>query len=235
MTVQQIMTELKSRGDEQIKKIFLKHGVKEPFFGVRIEYLKAIQKKIKTDYKLALDLYATGNADAMYLAGLITDDASMTKADLQTWVKQAVSNNISEYTVPWVASGSRHGYELGMRWINAKEDHIVTAGWATLGGWVATRPDEALDLPAIKDLLQKVKKEIHGAPNRVRYTMNNFVICVGSYVKPLTADAMATAAAIGEVTVNMNGTACKVPSAAEYIQKVRDKGKWGVKKKTMKC
>src|SRR5947209_7953223 len=49
----------------------MKHGAREPFFGVKIEDLKKIQKRIKKDYQLALDLYATGISDAMYLAGLI--------------------------------------------------------------------------------------------------------------------------------------------------------------------
>jgi 3-methyladenine DNA glycosylase AlkD len=84
MNVTEIMTELQAKGSESIKKILLKHGVKEPFFGVKIEYLKPIQKKVKKDYQLAKDLFATGNADAMYLAGLIADDENMTRADLQT-------------------------------------------------------------------------------------------------------------------------------------------------------
>src|ERR1700749_4602604 len=100
MTAQEIMTELQAMGNPGIKKILLNHGVKEPFFGVKIEHLKLIQKKVKTDYQLAKDLYATGNADAMYLAGLIADDPKMTEADLQTWVQAAVSNNISESNVP---------------------------------------------------------------------------------------------------------------------------------------
>src|ERR1700749_3036789 len=97
-TVSAIMEELRSHGSESIKKILLNHGVKEPFFGVKVEYLKPIQKRIKKDYQLAKDLFATGNADAMYLAGLIADDAKMTKADLQSWVEMALSNNINEYT-----------------------------------------------------------------------------------------------------------------------------------------
>ena len=76
------MAELEAKGNEGIKKIFLKHGIKEPFFGVKIEYLKEIQKKVKKDYQLAKDLYATGNADAMYLAGLIADEDKMTKKEL---------------------------------------------------------------------------------------------------------------------------------------------------------
>ena len=79
MTVQEIMAELQLHGSESIRKILLKHGVKEPFFGVKIEYLKPIQKKIKMDYQLAKDPYATGNADAMYLAGLIADDKQMSR------------------------------------------------------------------------------------------------------------------------------------------------------------
>src|SRR5436190_11615447 len=81
MNVQTIMTELKSKGNEGVKKILLKHGVKEPFFGVKVEDLKVIQKKVKKDYQLAKDLYATGNSDAMYLAGLIADENKMTKND----------------------------------------------------------------------------------------------------------------------------------------------------------
>ena len=63
-------------------------GAKEPCLGVlKVEDMKKIQKRVKMDYQLALDLYDIGIADMMYLAGLITDDAKMTKKDLQKWVK----------------------------------------------------------------------------------------------------------------------------------------------------
>jgi len=229
------MADLQAHGSESIKRIWLKHGYKEPFFGVKIEHLKTIQKKIKKDYQLAKDLYATGNADAMYLAGLIADDEKMTKADLQTWVKQAVSNSLCEYIVPWVATGSRYGHELAMEWIDAKEENTVAAGWATLSGLVSLKPDSELDLPELKKLMTRVVKTIHTAGNRVRYTMNGFIIAVGAYVVPLTEEATATAKKIGVVSVDMNGTACTVPDAVAYIGKIAAKGSLGKKKKTVKC
>ena len=235
MTVKEIMTQLEAMGSDSIKKIFLKHGVKEPFFGVKIEYLKTIQKKVKTDYKLANELYATKNADAMYLAGLIADDEKMTKKDLQAWAKAAVSSNISGYTVPWVAAGSKYGFELAMEWIDAKEEHIAAAGWSTLSNLVALKPDAELDLKELKDLLTRVEKDIHTEKNRVRSTMNGFIIAVGSYVIALNKDAIAAAKKVGAVMVDMNGTACKVPDAVTYIKKVADKGATGKKKKTVKC
>lgn len=235
MTVKEIMTQLESLGSQQIKNILLKHGVKEPFFGVKVADLKPIQKKIKKDYQLAKDLYATGNADAMYLAGLIADDEKMTKKDLQTWVKNAVSNNINEYTVPWVAAEGQHGYELAMEWIDATEPHIAAAGWATLANLAALKPDSELDMTSLKMLLARVEKNIHKAPDRVAYRMNNFIISVGSYVVPLSAEAIATAKRIGTVMVDMNGTSCVVPAAIDYIKKAKDKGSLGKKKKTVKC
>ena len=235
MTVKDIMTELESFGNENIKKILLKHGVKEPFFGVKIEQLKLIEKRIKKDYNLALELYSTNNADAMYLAGLIADDEKMTKEDLRNWVKLAVSNNINEYTVPWVAAGSKHGFELALEWIDSDDEQIAVAGWATLSGLMALKSDDELDLQTLKNLLLRVENNIHSAKNRERYTMNGFVISVGTYVTSLTDNAKAVATTIGPVTVNMNGTACKVPDAITYIKKVSDKGLIGKKKKKLKC
>jgi len=235
MTVQEIMDDLKAHGSDSIKKILLKHGVKEPFFGVKIEYMKPIQKKVKMDYQLAKDLYATGNADAMYLAGLIADDEKMTRADLQTWVKQAVSTNISEYTVPWVATGSKNGFELALEWIDSPEEYIAACGWSTLSNIISLKPDNDLDIPELKRLLERVAKTIHTSPNRVRSTMNVFVIALGTYVTPLLDDVIATAKTIGAVMVEKEGTNCKVPDAIEYIRKAESRGNLGKKKKTVKC
>lgn len=235
MTATEILTELKSLGRDSYKKVLLNHGVQEPVFGVKIEEMKKIQKRVKKDYRLALDLYDTGVYDAMYLAGLIADDAKMTKKDIQHWLAKASSAALSQYTVAWVAAESHHGWDLALKWIDSPKEGTATAGWATLAGLAAIKDDAELDLAELKRLLQRVKKTIHDAPNLVRYAMNSFVIAVGSYVKPLTELALETAAKVGAVTVDMGNTQCKVPSAAEYIRKVEQRGAIGKKRKTVKC
>lgn len=74
MTIEQIMKDLEKMGTPSVKKIFINHGAKEPLFGVKIADLKKIQKKIKKNNEISLELYKTLNADAMYLAGLIADE-----------------------------------------------------------------------------------------------------------------------------------------------------------------
>lgn len=235
MTAKEIVAQLKPLGKDSYRKTLLNHGIKEPIFGVSIEELKKFQKRIKKDYQLALDLYDTGIYDAMYLAGLIADDMKMTKKDLRGWVDKANCATLCGYTVAWVAAESMHGRELALEWIESPKESVASAGWATLGSLVSIKDDADLDLAELKGLLQRVQKTIHQQPNRVRYVMNSFVIAVGSYVRALTALALQTAAKVGPVTVDMGGTACKVPSAAEYIQKVQKRGVIGKKRKTAKC
>lgn len=235
MTADEVIEQLRSLGGESIKRVLMKHGAKEPVFGVKIEHLQKIRKKIGTDYRLALDLYATGIYDAMYLAGLVADDARMTKKDLQKWVAGATSPPLCGYTVASVAAGSKHGRELALKWIDSPKESVVATGWATLGSLVGITPDENLDLAEIQKLLDRVATTIHGERNRVRYAMNNFVICVGCYVAPLAAAAEKTAKAVGKVTVDVGDTDCKVPPAADYIRKVRARGTLGKKRKSAKC
>jgi 3-methyladenine DNA glycosylase AlkD len=235
MTAKQIIGELQSLGNDSYKKTMLRHGAKEPFFGVKIEDLKKIQKRIKKDYRLALDLYDTGISDAMYLAGLIADDAKMTRDDLESWVKKANSPLHCEYTVPWVAAGSPVGAALALEWIESKNEDVAASGWATLNSWVAITDDSTLDQAKLKQLLERVAKTIHKAPNRVRYVMNGFVIAVGTYVQALSSLAIQTAVKIDRVSVDMGDTACKVPSAVEAIKKAQQRGKIGQKRKSAKC
>jgi hypothetical protein len=65
--------------------------------------------------------------------------------------------------------------------------------------------------------------------------MNGFVIALGTYVRELSDLAVQAAAKIGKVSVDMGDTACKVPDALEYIEKAREKGTIGKKRKTVKC
>ncbi len=235
MTAKEILAELKPLGNEGYKRVIFNHGAKEPCFGVKISELQKIVKRIKQDYALALELYDTGNYDAMYLAGLIADDAQMTKPDLQRWVAKAYCKTFYGSTVPWVAAGSPHGWQLALAWIDSKTAQTAAAGWGTLGSMVSIKDDAELNLAELKRLLQRVQKTIQQAPDPVRSLMNLFVIQVGCYVKPLSALAVQTGEAIGPVTVDVGNTACQVPFAPDYIRKVEQRGSLGKKRKSAKC
>ena len=236
-TVTSIMSELKEKGRENTRKIYARHGnAMDRTFGVSVADLKVIAKTIKGQQGLALELYETGNLDAMYLAGMVTDGSQMTKTQLNAWAEGAANlQMISEYTVTWVTVESPHARDLALQWMKSKKEHIASSGWATYSGIVATQPDEALDLAEIEKLLGTIVKTIQSAQNRVRYTMNVFVISVGSYVKPLLKQAKDAARQIDSVSVDLGETACNVPLATAYIEKIESAGRIGKKRKSVRC
>ena len=156
MTAKEVLNELKRYGDPNTKKTLIKHGAKEPFFGVKVADLKKILKKTKKNHQLSLDLYNTGNSDAMYLAGLMADENLITEAQLEMWADKAYWSYLSEYTVPWVAAETKYGYDLGLKWIESSEERIASTGWSTLAYYTSVNQDDELDLEAYKKLLDVI-------------------------------------------------------------------------------
>lgn len=236
MTKDEVMAELKAMGNAQAVKTFANHGAPvENMYGVRISDLKTIVKKVKKNHELSLELYRTGNCDAMYLAGLIADEKRISKDELREWARLANWQMIAEYTVAWVAAESPHGWELGLEWIESPDERVQTAGWNTLSSVLSLRPDEQVDVAKVSELLDRVEKTIHQSLNRVRYTMNGFVIAAGGFVPLLTDKAIAMGERIGKVRVDMGGTACKVPSSPDYLRKMVQMEAVGKKKKMARC
>jgi hypothetical protein len=235
--LQSVMGSLKAKGSEQTRKTYVRHGIPaERTFGVSVADIKALAKTIKGQQALAMELYATGNMDAMYLAGIVADGAQMTRKQLQLWADGAAGMSmISEYTVPWVTVENPEGRYLAIKWMGSKKGEVAPSGWCTYSGLIATHADETLDIKEIEELLGKVVKEIGSADGRVKYTMNGFVISVGAYVKPLLAKAKTAAKQIGAISIDMGDTACKVPLATEYIAKIEAAGRVGQKRKTIRC
>jgi hypothetical protein len=58
---------------------------------------------------------------------------------------------------------------------------------------------------------------------------------VGSYVASLTGMAIKVGKSIGPVTAELGDNDCKTPYAPDYIEKIRQRGSIGKKRKTAKC
>lgn len=235
LSVEQVMEELKLLGDENTARIYKNRGMKVDVYGVKVADLKKIVKRTKKNHELSLALYDTNNYDAMYLAGLIADETKITKEQLQKWVENSDNYLIAEFTVPWVASETPYALELATEWMQSDEELICSAGWNVLTSLMRVKEDEELDFDLLLKLLKEVKDTIHTRENRVRYSMNSYVIGLGTFVAPLLEHAMKTAEYIGKVDVNMGKTACNVPLASAYIEKCVEKGYVGKKRKDARC
>lgn len=235
MTLSEVMDYLESKGSEQTRKIYTNHGAKPPFFGVKVSDLKPIEKKERNNQALALELFATGNGDAQYLAGLIADPKQFTKKELEQWAKSATWYMISEYAVAWNLAEHSDCVAIASEWIHSNDPQLQVVGWAAISNHLGIQHSEGLDVAVVKDFLNKVETDIHAAENRVRYTMNGFVIAAANGCPELVESCKSLGDRIGKVEVFMGKTACKVPGIRPYIETMESRGRIGKKKKTAKC
>ena len=219
----------------ELKKMYISNGAHEPLFGVATGAMKPIVKKIKINQPLAEELYATGNYDAMYFAGIIADPKAMTESDYDRWMDAAYFYMLSDYVVAVTLSESDIAQEVADKWIASGEELRMSAGWSCYCWLLGNRQDVEFSESKISNMLDIVKNTIHDSPERTKSAMNNFLYTVGISYLPLHEKAVETAKAIGIVEVKRDKKKSSFLNAYESIQKEVDKGKLGFKRKYVRC
>lgn len=225
MDCQTVMNELESLGTAQNRKVYARYGVDENKFGVSYADLYKLQKKIKVDHDLAMQLWESGNHDARVLATLIADPLKTTDKLAESWMKEVSNYVLMEMLTKFLAK-TPLAHKKAEKWHKAKVEWVSSAGWALLAQLALS--DKSLPDDYFEPLLDQIEQTIHTSKNRVRYEMNGALIAIGLRNDKLEKRALAVAKSIGKVEVDHGQTGCKTPDAAEYIRKAqayRDKKK----------
>jgi 3-methyladenine DNA glycosylase AlkD len=235
MDLETVMKELETLGKERMKKMYISNGAREPVFGVATGAMKPMAKEIKKDQALAEELYATGNYDAMYFAGVIADPQAMTEADFDRWIKGAYFYMLSDNVVSVTLAEADIAQDVADKWIESGDELKMSAGWSCYCWLLGNRKDEEFSKEKLRGMLQNVKDTIHDAPERTKSAMNNFVGTVGVSYVPLHEEALQTAKEIGPVEMVREGKKNSVLKSADDIQKQVEKGRIGFKRKYVRC
>lgn len=234
MTKNEVMEYLASKGSEQTIRIFRNHGCESELFGVKVGDLKPLQKQIKNDHPLAMELFETKNSDAQYLAGLIADPKAFSIADFERWADLSTWYMISEYALAWNLAENENCMLVCKDWINSSDPIRKSSGWAALAAHLGITKDENLPYEDLAHLLKKAESELSNEKGRVAYTMNGFIIALGG-VTGFTDQCIEIGKRIGKIEIDMGKTSCKVPYIPDYIDNMIKRDRIGKKKKTAKC
>jgi len=235
MNVEAVMEQLESLGKERTKKIYLSNGAREPIFGVATGAMKPLAKQIKINHLLAEQLYATGNYDAMYFAGIIADPVHMTAEDFNRWIDGAYFYMLSDYVVAVTLAESPIAQQIADAWIASGDELKMSAGWSCYCWMLGNRKDEEFSVKKLTDMLHTVKEKIHEAPPRTQASMNNFLTTVGVSFKPLHEQALEIAQIVGPVEIKRDGKKSSVVHAYENISKEVERNRIGFKRKYVRC
>lgn len=235
MNAEAVMQELEALSKERTKKIYQSNGAVEPLFGVTTGSMKPLSKQIKRNQPLAEELYATGNYDAMYFAGVIADPKAMSAEDFDRWMDKAYFFMLSDYVVAVTLAEADIAQEVADKWIASGDELRMSGGWSCYCWLLGNRPDSEFDTDKLAAMLDKVRDEIHEAPERTKYAMSNFIYTVGVSYMPLHDKAAEVAQAIGQVEVKRSKKSSSFLNAAGNIQKAVEKGQLGFKRKYVRC
>ncbi len=231
----EIMDELKALGKDQLKKNYMGQGAIEPLFGVATGAMKPILKRVGKNQTLAEELFATENYDAMYLAGMIAEPKKMTSEDFTRWIERAYFHMISDFVVSVTLAETDIAQEVADGFIDSGVDLTMSGGWSCYEWLLGSRKDEEFDSNKLQKLLRRVEETIHTQPHYTKQSMNRFVIAVGVSYTPLHDEAMLSAERMGNVTVLKNGKSIFLNNALERIQSEVSKGRFGFKRKHVRC
>lgn len=235
MDFEMVMQELEALSNERMKKSYISNGAQEPLFGAATGKMKPIAKKVKGNQLVAEQLYATGNYDAMYLAGMIADTKSMTESDFERWIDAAYFYMLSDFVVAVTLAETDFAQVVADKWIASGEELRMSAGWSCYCWLLGNRKDEEFSASKLAGMLEQVEKTIHDSPNRTKSAMNNFIYTVAISYVPLHDQAVETAKAIGPVEINRDQKKSSILLASENIQKALDRGQLGFKRKHVRC
>jgi 3-methyladenine DNA glycosylase AlkD len=235
MDFEMVMGELEALGSERIKKTYISNGANEPLFGVATGKMKPIAKKIKINQSLAEQLYATGNYDAMYFAGIIANPMTMTESDFERWIDSAYFYMLSDFVVAVTLAETKFAQVVADKWIASGEELRMSAGWSCYCWLLGNRPDSEFSASKIASMLNQVENTIHDSPDRTKSAMNNFICTVAISYLPLHNKAVETAKAVGPVEIRRDKKKSSVLFASENIQKDIDRGRLGFKRKYVRC
>ncbi len=217
MNAEKILEILKTLGKPGTAAIYRRHGAGDNVHGVLTSEIAKLQKKIKRNHALALDLWRTGNAEARVLALLIADPAEISRTEALALVKEGPVRFLGCYLTDLLARG--RGADATMcAWMKAKDEARREMGYGILGVRLKDEPESISDVDAGK-MLATIEKEIHRSPNWARYAMNGALIAIGIFKPALRKKAIGAARRIGPVEVDHGETCCKTPDAVAAIEK----------------
>lgn len=217
MNAKDILVTLKRLGKAQTAAIYKRHGAGDDVFGVLTSEIAKLQKKIKLDHALAMQLWNTGNAEARVLALQVADPTKLTRKDADRLLSDGPVHFVGCYLSELVARAPIA--EETMRvWMKSPDAFRREMGYGILGALLRRDPDSISEVDAEK-VLATIEKDIRRSPNWARYAMNGALISIGVFKPTLRKKAIEAARRIGKVEVDHGETHCKTPDAVVYIEK----------------
>jgi 3-methyladenine DNA glycosylase AlkD len=212
-TLEEILRQLESLGDESVRAHNAKNGAGDNQFGVKHGDIRLLAKKIGSDHELALSLWETGNVDAQLLAILLIKPKDLSAKEVDRLVRSVTIPWVADWLNNYVVKQHTDKETLRQEWLATDDRWAARAGWHLTAERVAKNP-EGLDLPA---LLDRIESEMGDADSAVQWTMNSTLAEIGIHAPKLRKRAITIGEKLGVYRDYPVSKGCTSPFAPIWI------------------
>ena len=182
------------------------------------EILKSedIKKHPAARHELALELWESGIHEARLLAGFIDEPKQVTLTQMEKWVSDFDSWDITDQVCGNLFDHSRYAVQKAIEWSSRKEEFVKRSGFVLMCGLAVH--DKQMTDDVFLQFLTIIKRESGDDRNFVRKAVNWALRTIGkSRNKFLYDRAIETASEILELSQNSTDWGTKERKAARWI------------------
>jgi 3-methyladenine DNA glycosylase AlkD len=174
-TLEEALNALACCGNAKVREMNARNGAPENQFGVKMGDIRAIAKSIKTNHELGLELWGSGNVEAMLMATLIMKPKQLSEADLEQMAASVTYTQLADWLMTNLIRQHPCKEAIRQRWMESSHPMLARAGWTLTAERVAKNP-EGLHPGA---LLERIEREMASAPAPTQWTMNFCLAAIG--------------------------------------------------------
>jgi 3-methyladenine DNA glycosylase AlkD len=212
-TLEQVLKQLESLGNEATRKHNAKWGAGDNQFGVKHGDIRALAKKLGANHELVMALWETGNVDAQLLAALLIKPKTLSADEVDRLVRSISFAHVADWLISYVVKPHADKEALRQKWMADGDRWAARAGWSLTAERAVKGPD-GLDLPA---LLHRIESEMADADPVVQWTMNSALAVIGIHFPQLRTRAIAIGEALGVYRDYPCSKGCTSPFAPTWI------------------
>ena len=174
-TLEEALKALEKCSNASVRARNARLGATDNQFGVTTGDIRAIAKSIKNNHELGLELWGSGNIDAMLLATLVMKPKLLTEEELEKMSASATFAHVADYFTTSVIKQHPSKEAMRLRGMHSDQAMLARAGWSLSTERVIKNP-EGLDLCALRD---RIEREMGSAPSHAQWTMNYCLAEIG--------------------------------------------------------
>lgn len=214
MTTQEIMIKLESKGDPKRLKSYVKYDGRYNGFGVMMGELRKLAKSLGKNHSLALELWATGNTDAMMLAAMMFDEKQLTHEQAEELAQGANYNQTADELVFNVLCKTSYADALEADWLSSPDELLGRCGWDLA---IMRIIDRKVSDVAMETYLAVIERDMPSAPYHKQWAMNRALCEIGIRYPHFTDNCLALGEKLGVYKDVKVSKGCTSPYALDWI------------------